>query len=247
MIFHSEDYVEYCRETATHLKTLHDLALRGAGKEGITAAVHERIVKEVGLQPDDFVVDIGCGDGTLLRRAQRMGVRSAVGLLATQEEVAVVRRTGLNVKQGLADKLPLEDKSASVIVCNNVLLIVPQEKIPASLREIRRIAKPEARVFIGEIPFVPGPEPEPHFETARETLSYIYRKHGVRAWLGMLRRMGECKLARKPIVVHHGTQIFFYATPNEFIGMAREAGLRLVRHWQHEDPKTRNDYLFTPL
>jgi len=35
-------------------------------------------------------VDIGCGDGTLLRMAQEIGARSAVGLLATEEEVEIV-------------------------------------------------------------------------------------------------------------------------------------------------------------
>src|SRR5262245_9362947 len=77
MISRSTDYVEYCRETAANLKSLHDLALRGRGKEAITAAIHERIIREVGLGPDDELVDIGCGDGTLLRMAAQIGVRSA--------------------------------------------------------------------------------------------------------------------------------------------------------------------------
>ena len=50
MISRSHDYVEFCRENATHLKSLHDLALRGAGKEEITAAIHRRIVEETALQ-----------------------------------------------------------------------------------------------------------------------------------------------------------------------------------------------------
>jgi hypothetical protein len=45
----SDDYVEYCRETATHARDLHDLALRGKGKEKITKLIHERIANEVKL------------------------------------------------------------------------------------------------------------------------------------------------------------------------------------------------------
>lgn len=78
MIPRSHDYVEYCRENAIHLKTLHDLALRGAGKEQITAAIHQRIVDVVGLRPGDDLVDIGGGDGVLLRFAAKIGVRSAL-------------------------------------------------------------------------------------------------------------------------------------------------------------------------
>src|SRR5579863_6843153 len=90
MLTHSYDYVEYCRETAKRIRNPHDLALRGANKEAITQQIQERIIQEVNLQRDDDVVDIGCGDGTLLRMAQEIGARSAVGLLATEEEVEIV-------------------------------------------------------------------------------------------------------------------------------------------------------------
>jgi ubiquinone/menaquinone biosynthesis C-methylase UbiE len=244
MITRSDDYLEYCRENAKGARDPHDLALRGRDKQEITKLVHERIVAEVDLHPGDDLVDIGCGDGTLLRMAENAGVRSAVGLLATNEEVAVLRRFGVNAKQGLTDKLPLPDECASVVVCNNVLLVVPREKIPASLREIQRIATPGARVFLGEIPFVQPPDPTPQFTTRRELLSYLYRKHGLRTWFGMLRRMAWWTVTGKPAVILPGTAVSFHAKPSEFIAMAQDAGLELVRYWQHEYPDTRNNYLF---
>ena len=106
MIVRSDDYIEYCRETARHARKLHDLALRGRNKEQVTQRIHERIVEAVELGPDDDLVDIGCGDGTLLQMARQLGVHSALGLLATEEEVALVRRTGLDVRQALTDQLP---------------------------------------------------------------------------------------------------------------------------------------------
>lgn len=242
-IAHSEDYVEYCRETAARARTLHDLALRGRNQEEITRQIHERIVEAVGLHPGDQLVDIGCGDGTLLRMAEQLGVRDSVGLLATEEEVAVLRRFGFNVRQGFTDRLPVGDESASVIVCNSVLLVVPREKIPASLSEIHRIAQPGARIFVGEIPFVQGRPAEPRFETRRQTLSYLYRTYGFRAWFGMVRRMAYWTLTGKPSVIRDGTAISFYASPEEFIALAEIAGLQLVRYWQHDHPNTRNNYL----
>jgi SAM-dependent methyltransferase len=172
MITRSADYVEYCRENAARSKTLHDLALRGAGKEAITAAIHQRIVEDVHLGPGDDLVDIGCGEGRLLHMAAKLGVNSAVGFLATEEEVGLVKASGVDVRQAFSDQLPLPDACASAVVCNNVLLIVSREKIPPTLREIHRIAKPGARILIGEVPFVPGPPLEPQFETAGETLAY---------------------------------------------------------------------------
>ena len=205
MIRRDTNYVEYCRRTAIELRSLHDLALRGRNKDAITRVVHERIVREVQLGSQDDLVDIGCGDGTLLGMARQAGARSAIGLHATEEEAALVRRLGFDVRQGLSHELPLADECASVVVCNNVLLVVPRENIPGTMREIFRIARPGARIFLGEIPFVPGPPPEPQFETAHETLSYLYRKHGVRTLLGMARRMAYWKLTGQPMVIHDGT------------------------------------------
>lgn len=243
MISRSDDYVEYCRETARHARDLHDLALRGKDKKEVTRLIHEHIVEAVELGPGDALVDIGCGDGILLRMAQEAGVRSALGLLATEEEVALVRRSGLSVRQGLTDQLPLPDASASVVVCNSVLLVVPREKIPASLREIWRIAEPGARIFIGEIPFAEQKDPTPQFRTRRETLSYLYHNHGFRTWAGMLRRMAWWQITGKPAVIQPGTAISFFAEPQEFIALARAAGLEIVRYWQSDYPSTRNNYL----
>jgi ubiquinone/menaquinone biosynthesis C-methylase UbiE len=245
MVSRSEDYVEYCRETARHLHNIQDLALRGKNKQAITRRIQERIVREVELRPDDDVLDIGCGDGTLLRMAKTRGAHSAIGLLFTEEEAAIVRRLGIEVRQGLTDQLPLPDESVSVVVCNNVLLVVPREKVPASLREFHRVAKPGARIFVGEIPLEPGPPPEPEFPTARETLAYLYRQHGFRTWFGMLRRMLYWKLTSKPMVIRGGITISFFAEPSEFAALAAEAGLELVRCWHHDDwPANRYNYLF---
>jgi len=244
VITRSSDYVEYCRETARHLRNIQDLALRGKNKEALTRRVQERIVREVALTADDDLVDIGCGDGTLLLLAKNAGVRSATGFHATEEEAAIVRKLGVDARQGFTDCLPLPDESASVVVCNNVLLIVPREKIRASLLEFYRIAKPGARVFIGEIPLEPSPPPEPEFPTARETLIYLYRTYGLRTFLGMLRRMIYWKVIGQPMTIRSGSQVSFFAQPDEFVPMAESAGLKLVRSWQHEDPSNRYNYVF---
>ena len=244
MLVRSDDYVAYCRETAKHARDPHDLALRGGKTHEITRLTHERIVEVTELGAEDDLLDIGCGDGTLLRMAKAMGVHSTTGLLATEEEVSVLRRFNLNVKQGLARELPIPDASASVVVCNNVLLIVPREEIPASLKEIHRVARPGARIFLGEIPFIRPNDPTPQFKTHAELLSHLYRKNGARTWLGMVRRMAWWKITGAAPVVNPGTAVHFWAPPDELISLAQAAGLQLVRYWQYEHINSRNNYLF---
>ncbi len=244
MLTRSDDYVEYCRETAKRARDLHDLALRGRKYKAITNSIHERIVAAVGLNSGDDLVDIGCGDGTLLRMARQIGCRSAIGLLATEEEVALLRRAGLNALQGFTHSLPIPDATASVVVCNGVLLVVLRENIPASLQEIYRISQPGARIFLGEIPFMAGQDPTPQFTSRRQLLSHLYRKRGLRSWLGMLRRMAWWQLTGTPAILNSGTAISFWASPEEFIAMVQSAGLEFVRYWQHDFPDSRNNYLF---
>ena len=244
MITRSDDYVEYCRETAKRARDPHDLALRGRKNKEVTKLVHEQIAEAVDLHAGDDLVDIGCGDGAMLRIAESVGAKTAIGLLATDEEVAILRRFGLNARQALTNRLPLPDASASVVVCNSVLLVVPSEQIPASLREIYRIAKPGARIFLGEIPRAQQQDPTPQFTTRRGLLSHLYRKHGVRTWLGMARRMAYRQLTGKPPLINSGTAISFWATPEEFTAMAQSTGLLLVRHWECWQYTTRNNYLF---
>jgi ubiquinone/menaquinone biosynthesis C-methylase UbiE len=247
MITRSDNYVEYCRETAKRARDPHDLALRGRDKKEVTKLVHQQIAEAVNLHSGDDLVDIGCGDGTMLRIADAAGTRSAIGLLATDEEVAVLRRVGLNAKQGLTNQLPLPDACASVVICNSVLLVVPREQIPASLREIHRIAKPGARIFLGEIPAAQQEDPTPQFTTSKELLSHLYRNHGLRTWFGMIRRIAYRRVTGQPALINSGTAISFWAAPEEFIAMAQAAGLQLVRYWQCWQYPTRNNYLFQKL
>jgi ubiquinone/menaquinone biosynthesis C-methylase UbiE len=77
MITRSLDYVEYCRETAKHALDPHDLALRGRDKKEVTKQVHQEIAAAVALGSGDDLVDIGCGDGTMLSIAESAGRKNS--------------------------------------------------------------------------------------------------------------------------------------------------------------------------
>jgi ubiquinone/menaquinone biosynthesis C-methylase UbiE len=219
--------------------------------QALTEFISWRILAELAIAKHDRLVDIGCGDGTLLRFALQCGVRDAIGLNGTEEEARLVRASGLDVRQALTDSLPLPDQCASVIVCNSVLHIVPAEKIPASLREIARIAAPEARIWIGEIPRFREPASLREFSSVPAMLWWLLRKRGIRTFLGMCRRL-VTGAQRGPMLA---TSQAFWAEPDQFSRMASDAGLSVERQFPHEtlDGKhqpclsaTRHDYVLRP-
>jgi ubiquinone/menaquinone biosynthesis C-methylase UbiE len=229
---------------------LHALAGRGPFK-AITEFVNRRIFTELDFQPEDQFVDIGCGHGLLLQLAIASGVRSAIGLNATKEEVDPLRSIGLDVREGRTDSIPLPDACATVVVCNSVLLLVPEDKIAKSLSEIARICKPNARAWLGEIPHVQEITSVPQHTNIPEMLWWLLRKRGLRSFLGMCRRLlsGE---QRGPVLVNSQAAVFF-SPPETFIRMAAEAGLKIERHFPHRSvdknnheyvSRTRHDYLF---
>lgn len=233
------------------MKDLHSLAGRGPYK-AVTKFVNRRILEKLAIRSDDLLVDIGCGDGFLLRLALEGGSKVAVGLNASEVECHPLRVLGLDVRQGLADSLPLPDRFASVVVCNSVLLLIPDKLMSTCLFEIARICQPNARVWLGEIPITQEPPNTPNHETVSEMLWWLLRKRGLRSFLGMCRRL-LTGAQRGPILVNPFAAVF-WASPDRFIQMARQAGLKCEDHWPHQtlDPnlkpcehRTRHDYLFT--
>jgi SAM-dependent methyltransferase len=229
---------------------LHILAGRGSLRE-TTEFVNRRIFAELSFQPEDRLVDIGCGDGLLLRLAIANGVGTAIGFNATEDEALPLRALGLDVRQGLTHSIPLPDRFASVVVCNSVLLLVPEDNMAESLHEIARISQPNARIWLGEIPRVEEIAGVPKHESIPEMLWWLLRERGVRSFLGMCRRL-VTGAQRGPVLVNSYAAIFS-AQPAKFINMAAAAGLHIERDFPHQtlnqnrqssSSATRHDYLF---
>src|SRR5215472_10472025 len=77
-----DNYIDAYR-LRSHAEDVHELAAR-PGKKSVTEFVNRRILEELQPAPGDLVVDIGCGDGSLLRMLDE-SIKS-VGIVATIEE-----------------------------------------------------------------------------------------------------------------------------------------------------------------
>ncbi len=110
------------------------------------------------LQADETVLDIGCGAGTdLLLAAMAVGPRGrAIGVDMTAGMRECARRGAdalglrhVDVREGEATDLPVEDASVDVVISNGVLNLVPDKA--RAIAEIARVLRPGGRVQIADI------------------------------------------------------------------------------------------------
>lgn len=106
--------------------------------------------------PDPLVVDVGCGAGRNAVPIARLGAR-VVGIdLSTPMLDAAARRddvAGLGNRvrwvRGVADRLPLADGTADLVVAHGVLNLARSgDEFRRALREAARVARPGAGLFV---------------------------------------------------------------------------------------------------
>jgi ubiquinone/menaquinone biosynthesis C-methylase UbiE len=97
------------------------------------------------------ILDLGTGTGTAALAALRrwppvrvLGVDASDGMLAlaarASDELGPTHRQRLELRQGFADALPVEDASMDVVLSSFVLQLVPSRS--AALREAARVLRP---------------------------------------------------------------------------------------------------------
>jgi SAM-dependent methyltransferase len=101
------------------------------------------IVEGLGLREGSLVVDVGCGDGThSFRLAERFGF-SVLGIDPVQAPTAAGR---VRFVRGAAEALPVEDESADLVWCRDVLIHVAD--LERAYAEFRRVLCTGGRALV---------------------------------------------------------------------------------------------------
>ncbi len=136
------------------------------GLTGLVAAVSMTVGREedaalaielARLDATDHVVDIGCGPGTAVRRASRLGAR-ATGIDPAPVMLRVARLLGASRRvtylEGAAESLPLPDASATVAWSLSSVHHWPD--IDGAITEVLRLLEPDGRFVVIEHQARPG-------------------------------------------------------------------------------------------
>ena len=111
-----------------------------------------------GLSDGQTVLDIGCGAGLdLLLAAKQVGVSGrAIGVDMTADMLARTKAAAssigldhVEVRQGDAEELPVENDSVDVVISNGVINLTTDKT--RAFSEIARVLKPGGRLFLADI------------------------------------------------------------------------------------------------
>jgi ubiquinone/menaquinone biosynthesis C-methylase UbiE len=119
-------------------------ATMAVGREG-DARLAEQLS---GLHAGDTIVDVGCGPGTAVRRAARLG-GSVIGVDPAPVMLRVARiltrsTEAIRYATGSAESLPLPDASVSVLW--TIASVHHWEDLDAALGEVQRVLSPAGRL-----------------------------------------------------------------------------------------------------
>ncbi|MCI0578578.1 MAG: methyltransferase domain-containing protein [Chloroflexi bacterium] len=111
------------------------------------------ILAELALTPADYLVEVGCGGGALLKDALRSGCRAAavdhspdMVQLAREVNHEAVAEGRLEIRQAKADSLPFPDATFTCAAMTGVLGFLPDPV--AALGEIRRVLVAGGRLVV---------------------------------------------------------------------------------------------------
>ncbi|RTR39288.1 class I SAM-dependent methyltransferase [Shewanella canadensis] len=224
-------------------------------RSDITHFVNGEIAKRMEFKQGDIVVDIGCGDGTLLEIAESEG-SFGIGILPSEEEVTRVRDRFLTnsdrikIEQGLASKTELPDEVANKVVCNGVFLL-DEEDVNLALKEISRITKPNSFVYIGELCFRDETEGKNYGDSILKWLLWVLWNQGGGEFLSRLKQTLRAIFTTEQMLILPKSH--YYCTPEEFISRAKSFGLNINEHFPHKSislnnevikSSSRQDYIF---
>lgn len=227
---------------------VYELAGRGR-RSYLTNSINLQIAKLVSGFSYRTLVDVGCGDGSLVRLLSSHSNAEGsklIGLLPSAEEVFKVNEylhknssraqsQSLEIRRGSAESTGLEPSCCDVLICNSVLHGAGQNltSVKAALSEFYRITKPGSLVFIGELSEANELGDRNYDDSILSWLAWTYRTRGIKRFVSECIGVLSCLCCGKPLIIQ--PKSMFFMSPVEFSNLLTLFGFNVKRVWRHVD------------
>jgi SAM-dependent methyltransferase len=239
-LLRAKDFIEVYR-LKSRAMDIHELSGRSGNPEQ-TQRVTDHIISKLELQKTDVVVDIGCGDGSLLRKilVTKVGVNVAVGIVPTAEELNRIEHVWsqfvgdqMSIQLGLSTRTALPANFATKVVINGVLLHLENEQaVEATLKELRRITRPGGLLYVGEVPDQDEFAGRDYGDSISRWLIWSFRHRGLRSFWHGLKQVARGLLTSHPFVIV--PKRMFWMKRRRFINKLRIYGFDVIESYRHK-------------
>jgi len=101
------------------------------------------------LRPGARILDVGCGTGEYVHRANALGFRaSGLEPAAAMRQAATVLNPDSTIVDGVATQLPFPADSFEFVICIEVLRYLHGSDIREAMREMHRVLTPGGKLFL---------------------------------------------------------------------------------------------------
>lgn len=156
---------------------------------GYGQAQRNRVIDLLHLKPDEKLLDVGCGTGTLLVLAKKRylnldmtGIDIDTKALEIAEKKAIKEEVNIRFIQSGVQKLPFKDAFFDVVVSTLIFHHLPTEVKRAALEEIYRVLSKNGRFLLADfgnreglilhaLDFITGILKLPEHETLQDNLN----------------------------------------------------------------------------
>jgi SAM-dependent methyltransferase len=215
-------------------QNIHALSGRRS-RPDMTAKANEAILRHLNFAPGDRVLDIGCGDASLLSSIT-IPV-SAVGTVVSEAEREVLAANdalkNFSFRAASFDDLWNLPGPFNCIVANGCLhFAFTKEHGLRVLEDITKLLAPGGKLWLGEL--LAKRQAQPHlFSSTREAIRHVYRMHGLRFTLAFLRHL--LKHRRRAGRIVEMPPRLWYVTRQEIPEIADRLGLKVEGIWTCEE------------
>jgi len=239
-------------------KDFHEMS--GRNDNRLTAFRNQKIISSMLLSKEDVIIDIGCGDGTLLSEISTC-ISRGFGIVPTNEEKLRLEKehqlANIQFLQGLSTSLKCENEKATKVICNGVLLLLEtKEELIESMHEIKRVAAKNALVWIGEIPRIDEFEynRKSYGDSILRWILWVYKNNGALSAFNAIKKVIKAALTKESFVI--SPKKIFYIEPEDFIAICENVGFEVVTSFKSQsidsgqneiDSPTRYDYILRKL